>query len=108
MERKNFGLTEASFEQMVQDLKMNDTLLFKQVFLKQFKETMNYVKREYGADHEDAHDATMDTLLEFRKLFVEGKLKYGNLRLYSVVFSYSFYQVICWCFSKVFFKGNYK
>ncbi|UOY05823.1 sigma-70 family RNA polymerase sigma factor [Muricauda sp. SCSIO 64092] len=80
MERKNFGLTEASFGQMVLDLKANDTRFFQQVFLVQFKETLNYVKREYGASHEDAYDATMDALLEFRKRFVDGKLKYGNLR----------------------------
>lgn len=80
MELKNFGLTEASFGQMVLDLKANDTRFFQQVFLKQFKETVNYVKREYRANQEDAYDATMDALLEFRNRFVEGKLKYGNLR----------------------------
>lgn len=80
MERKNFGLTEASFGQMVVDLKVNDTRFFQKVFLEQFKETLNYIKREYGASQEDAYDATMDALLEFRKRFVDGKLKYGNLR----------------------------
>lgn len=59
MELKNFGLTEASFGQMVLDLKANDTRFFQQVFLKQFKETVNYVKREYRANQEDAYDATM-------------------------------------------------
>lgn len=80
MEHKNFGLTEVTFGKMVLNLKKNDTIFFKQVFLKQFKETMNYVKREYGANQEDAYDATMDALLEFRRRFVEGKLQYGNLR----------------------------
>ncbi|MEM1336677.1 MAG: sigma-70 family RNA polymerase sigma factor [Bacteroidota bacterium] len=80
MKSKNFGLTEASFGQMVLDLKANDTRFFQKVFLEQFKETMSYVKREYGASQEDAYDATMDALLEFRKRFIEGKLQYGNLR----------------------------
>ncbi len=80
MKSKNFGLTEASFGQMVLDLKANDTRFFQKVFLEQFKETMSYIKREYGASQEDAYDATMDALLEFRKRFVEGKLQYGNLR----------------------------
>jgi len=80
MESKNFGLTEASFGQMVLNLKANDTRFFRQVFLKQFEETVVYVKREYQANQEDAYDATMDALLEFRNRFVEGKLTYGNLR----------------------------
>ncbi|NAS11853.1 RNA polymerase sigma factor [Poritiphilus flavus] len=80
MENKNFGLTEASFAEMINDLKANDTRFFLQVFLKQFEETILYVKRECGASHEDAYDATMDTLLEFRLRFVNGKLRYGNLR----------------------------
>ena len=80
MESKNFGLTEAAFERMRQDLRANDTLFFEQVFVEQFKETMAYVKREYSAAHEDAYDATMDAIIDFRKRFVEGKLRYGNLR----------------------------
>ena len=80
MEHKNFGLTEASFRQMVLDLRSNCTRFFEQVFLAQFNETIRYVKREYDANHEDAYDATMDALLELRKRFVEGKLDYGNLR----------------------------
>lgn len=80
MEHKNFGLTEASFEKLVADLRKNDTYFFEQVFLKQFEETMSYLRREYKSDYEDAYDATMDTLIEFRSRFVDGKLRYGNLR----------------------------
>lgn len=65
---------------MVDGLRCNDMDFFKQVFLQQFNETMVYIKRKYRADHEDAYDATMDTLLDFRRRFVEGKLAYGNLR----------------------------
>ncbi|AXT59646.1 sigma-70 family RNA polymerase sigma factor [Aquimarina sp. AD10] len=80
MKHKNFGLSEASFEKLITDLKRNDTQFFEQVFLKQFKETMKYLSREYKASHEDAYDATMDALIEFRARFVASKLKYGNLR----------------------------
>ncbi len=80
MEHKNFGLTEASFKKLIADLKRNDTYFFEQVFLKQFKETMNYLCREYKSNHEDAYDATMDALIDFRARFVDGKLQYGNLR----------------------------
>ncbi|MBQ4819297.1 sigma-70 family RNA polymerase sigma factor [Aquimarina sp. MMG016] len=80
MKNKNFGLSEASFEKLVADLKRNDTHFFEQVFLKQFSETLKYLRREYRASHEDAYDATMDTLIEFRTRFIDGKLRYGNLR----------------------------
>ncbi len=80
MKNKNFGLSEASFEKLITDLKRNDTYFFEQVFLKQFKGTMNYLCREYKSNHEDAYDATMDALIEFRTRFVDGKLQYGNLR----------------------------
>ncbi len=80
MKHKNFGLTEASFEKLIADLKRNDTYFFEQVFLKQFKETMNYLIREYKSSYEDAYDATMDALIEFRVRFIDRKLQYGNLR----------------------------
>ncbi len=80
MKNKNFGLSEASFEKLVADLKRNDTYFFEQVFLKQFGETLKYLRREYRSSHEDAYDATMDTLIEFRTRFIDGKLQYGNLR----------------------------
>ncbi|MBW1299062.1 RNA polymerase sigma factor [Aquimarina litoralis] len=80
MEYKNFGLNEVSFKKIVVDLKKNDTYFFEQVFLKQFGETVKYLRREYKATQDDAYDATMDTLIEFRTRFVEGKLQYGNLR----------------------------
>lgn len=80
MEHKNFGLSPESFERLIADLKKNDTFFFEQVFLKQFKETLRYLQREHRVTHEEAYDATMDTLIEFRARFVDGKLKYGNLR----------------------------
>ncbi len=80
MEQKNFGLDPGSFEKLVADLRRNETVFFEQVFLKQFKETTRYLCRTYGTSEEEAYDATMDTLIEFRTRFVEGKLQYGNLR----------------------------
>ncbi|TSE10230.1 RNA polymerase sigma factor [Aquimarina algiphila] len=80
MKHKNFGLSETSFEKLITDLKRNDSHFFEQVFLKQFEETMKYLCREHKSSREDAYDATMDALIEFRARFVDGKLKYGNLR----------------------------
>lgn len=78
--KENFGLNLDEFERLVSDLKRNETTLFERVFLAHFEECSAYLKREYSAKADDAYDATMDTLLEFRKRLVEGKLSYGNLR----------------------------
>ncbi|MEM1136614.1 MAG: hypothetical protein AAGI07_12315 [Bacteroidota bacterium] len=95
MNDKNFGLSIEEFEKMVIDLKKNDTNFFEKVFLNQFKETMRYLQKEYSALHEDAYDATMDALIDFRKRFVEGKLQYGNLRF-----------LFTKCASQVYFKNK--
>ncbi len=78
--KENFGLSPQDFERLVADLKRNETVFFEQVFLAHFAECRAYLQREYGAKVDDAYDATMDTLLEFRRRLVEGKLSYGNLR----------------------------
>ncbi len=90
---KNFGLSPDDFQQMLEDLKRNDTAFFERVFLKQFEETMRYLKRECGSAHDDAYDAVMDTMLELRYRFVEGKLKYGNLRfLFTQMVKQSYFR----------------
>lgn len=78
--KENFGLQAQAFEQLVSDLRRNETAFFERVFLVHFEECVQYLKREYGATQDDAYDTTMDTLLEFRRRLVEGKLSYGNLR----------------------------
>ena len=80
MMKENFGLSLHEFERLVSDLKRNETALFEKVFLAHFEDCSAYLKREYGAKPDDAYDATMDTLLEFRRRLVAGKLSYGNLR----------------------------
>ena len=78
--RKNFGLTEAQFDQMNATLKQGDNRLFEQTFLAHFQDCMNYLKRNYNASHEDAYDISMDALLEFCRRLKAGKITYGNLR----------------------------
>jgi len=78
--KENFGLSLQEFDRLVGDLKRNETAFFEQVFLAHFEECSAYLKREYSAKADDAYDATMDTMLEFRRRLVEGKLSYGNLR----------------------------
>lgn len=77
---KNFGLSAVEFDRLVADLRRNETAFFEQVFLHHFGDCLNYLQRTYRASRDDAYDASMDTLLLFRRRLVEGKLQYGNLR----------------------------
>ena len=88
----NFGLSQVEFEEMVNDLKKNKTQIFEQIFLNHFDDCLMYLKKFRGASHQDAYDASMDTLLEFRRRLVEGKLKYGNLRFLFTRMAVQIYQ----------------
>lgn len=80
MEKKNFGLSPEGFQQLLQELKEGKDELYQQVFLNHFNDCMNYLKKQYYATHEDAYDASMDTLLAFCDRMKKGRIKYGNLR----------------------------
>lgn len=77
---KNFGLTLFAFEEMLQRLEQGDKGLFEKVFMAHFQNCRLYLQRNYKASPEDAYDVTMDTMLEFCKRLLAGKIKYGNLR----------------------------
>lgn len=78
--KKNFGLSEAEFNQMVRALQNGDETIFEKVFLSHFKDCMSYLKNHAGASHEDAYDATMDAMLDFCGRLKANKIQYGNLR----------------------------
>lgn len=77
---KNFGLSKGEFDELTRELKRNNEVLFEQIFFSHFNECMNYVKRKYRASHDDAYDATMDAMLDFRMRLIDDKIQYGNLR----------------------------
>lgn len=77
---KNFGLSEASFNELLVALQQGDNTLYERTFLTHFKDCIAYLKHRYQASHQDAYDTTMDTMLEFCYRLKEGKIKYGNLR----------------------------
>ena len=78
--KENFGLTPEEFTQLCEDVRQGDMLLFEKVFLSHFSICVGYLKRKYTVSHDDAYDATMDTLLAFRARLASGKIKYGNTR----------------------------
>ncbi len=77
---KNFGLTENTFNAMLKELHEGKDALYESVFLSHFEDCMSYLKRNYNASHEDAYDASMESMLEFMKRLKAGKITYGNLR----------------------------
>lgn len=77
---QNFGLTNTEFEQMAKDLRQGDGRLFEKIFLAHFKDCTAYLENQCGASSTDAYDATMETLIQFRHLVIEGKIRYQNLR----------------------------
>ena len=77
---KNFGLSEIAFEEMVCNLKEGQEELFEKIFLGHFKDCMNYLENNCSASYEDAYDVSMETLLQFRRLLLQDKIRYGNLR----------------------------
>mgnify|MGYP000249883840 CR=1 FL=1 len=79
-EAKNFGLSPEDFQTLLQELRAGKDELYQQVFLNHFGDCMNYLKRQYKATHEDAYDASMDTLLIFCDRLKKGRIQYGNLR----------------------------
>lgn len=77
---KNFGLSEKGFTEMCAALRQGNEELFEQVFLHHFKDCITYLMNNYKMSYEDAYDASMDTLIQFRKKIIEGKIGYGNVR----------------------------
>jgi RNA polymerase sigma factor (sigma-70 family) len=77
---KNFGLSEEEFGHLQTALKDGDQKLYERIFLTHFEACVAYLKTKDGAEHEEAYDITMETLLRFRDLLVTDKIGYGNLR----------------------------
>lgn len=77
---KNFGLSPVEFDQLLSRLREGDENLFENVFLAQFKNSIDFLCKGYKIEHEIAYDIVMDTLILFRHKLLEGKIVYGNLQ----------------------------
>ena len=80
MDSKNFGLTEEEFDKLCTELKNDNEVLFEKIFLSHFDDCIGFLKSKFKISHEEAYDASMDTMLEFRRYLLTDKIKYGNLR----------------------------
>lgn len=90
---KNFGLSEDEFDHMVAQMKQSNNVLFEKIFFSNFKECIGFVQRKYQANFDDAYDATMDAMLEFRLRIIDGKVTYGNINfLFTKMASQKYYR----------------
>jgi len=65
---------------MVEQLRAGDEGLYELIFLDHFHICLNLLKNKYQASHQDAYDATMNTMLIFCRRLKQGRIEYGNLR----------------------------
>ena len=89
---KNFGLRESEFHEMKTQLKQGDETIFEKIYLVHFKLCKLYLKSTLKASEDESHDATMQTLLNFRRSLVLDKIKYGNLNFLFTQMAY--YEVL--------------
>jgi len=78
--KDNFGLTKSEFDAYIIKLGNGDESLFTQVFSTHFHDSVAYLKLKFNISKDIAYDTCMDTMLEFRRKILEGKIHYGNLR----------------------------
>ncbi|MDZ7877190.1 MAG: sigma-70 family RNA polymerase sigma factor [Saprospiraceae bacterium] len=79
---QNFGLKKVDFDQLVSNLQNGDENLFETIFVQHFESCRSYLMRECIAQADDAYDVTVETIIRFRQMLLEGKIQYGNLRFY--------------------------
>ena len=79
---QNFGLKKNDFDQLVSDLQGGNEKLFETIFVQHFDSCRSYLMRECSAPTDDAYDVTVETIIKFRQMLVDGKIQYGNLRFY--------------------------
>lgn len=91
---KNFDLTEEEFNDLKAKLREGDDRLFKQIFLSQVEESIQYIVRQFSADYNEAYDCVIETLVNFHKRVAEDKVTYGNLRFLFTQMSSQYYQTM--------------
>ncbi len=88
---KNFGLSETEFQRLQEGLKQGNQQLFEQIFLSHFERCRSLLVMKYSARQHDAYDVVMWSLVQFRRLLMEGKVAYGNLEAYFMRIAVSKY-----------------
>ena len=78
--KKNFGMTPQEFKLLCSKLSEGENDLFEKIYLSHFGECQQYLSNQHRISMDESYDLTMDTLINFRKGLIAGKIQYGNLR----------------------------
>jgi RNA polymerase sigma factor (sigma-70 family) len=76
---QNFGLSENEFQQYKQKLQKGDELLVEIIYRTHTTHCCHFLIKQCGASSDEARDATMEILWQFRQLLLKDKIKYGNM-----------------------------
>lgn len=79
---KNMGLTRKRFKEYLSKLKGGNEDLIEKVYLAHFKKCVSYLMSTKRCSPEDAHESSLNALLEIRKELMEDRIYYGNLGYY--------------------------
>ena len=79
---KNMGLSRAEFKDLVEQLKNGNEALIEKVYLVHFKRTTSFLRNRTSCTVEQAHEATLEALIEIRKELIGDRIFYGNLGYY--------------------------
>jgi RNA polymerase sigma factor (sigma-70 family) len=84
MEDKNWGLTEADFQQLIANLEKGDERQFRSVFTKHFAKYRNYIKSDMNISYDDASDVVTEAFVKMHRFLIEKRVEYGNLASYTL------------------------
>jgi RNA polymerase sigma factor (sigma-70 family) len=84
MEDKNWGLSEADFQQLIADLDKGNEKQFQSIFTKQFAKYRNYLRHDMNISYDDASDAVTEAFVKMHRFMNEKRVIYGNLESYTM------------------------
>ncbi|WP_373548564.1 RNA polymerase sigma factor [Haliscomenobacter sp.] len=83
-QQKNWGLSEAGFKELQDELIGGLESRFQLVFKQNFQRYCNYIRSEMKLSYDDASDVTVEAFIKIHRFIREGRISYGNLDAYSM------------------------
>lgn len=84
MNDKNWGLSEAGFQQLMSDLDKGNEKQFRSIFTKHFAKYRNYLRSDMNISYDDASDAVTEAFVKMHRFILEKRVEYGNLEAYTM------------------------
>ncbi len=92
--KKNLGLNEKQFNELVSRLKKGDDALFELAYKKLVEDNIELLKNRYKIEDFDAKDATLNALFSLKKKLLDGKIRYDNIRFIFSKMAYHEYILL--------------